>query len=106
MASKALADPLFARVLKQLSPDAQRHLSDTGLSDPGVLESYLGDHSTDLQELPFEPGDIPILEELLKHAHRAARGQRAEFVRRGADEFIRRDKQRREEVRLHETGPL
>ena len=88
MASEASVDPLFARVLKQLSPDAQRHLSDTGgLSDPGVLESYLGDQSTDLQELAFEPGDIPILEELLEQAHRAAQGQRAEFARRGAEEW-------------------
>ena len=91
MASKALPDPLYSKVLKQLSLDAQRHLSDTGLSDPGVLESYLGDPSTDLQELAFEPRDIPILEELLNQAHRAARGQRAEFARRGAHEFIRGD---------------
>ena len=104
MASKALADPLYSKVLIQLSLDARRHLSDTGLSDPGVLESCLSDPSTDLQELAFEPRDIPILEELLNQAHRAARGQRAEFARRGAHEFIRGDKQRREEARSHETG--
>ena len=43
-----------------------------------------------------EPGDVVKLQELLRHARRAARDQRAEFARRGLDEFVRRDKERKE----------
>ena len=106
MDSRASVDPMFLRVLKKLSSEAQDYLHENGLSDPGVFESFVGDPSTELQELAFEPGDIPTLQELLQQAHQAARGQRAEFAHRGADEFIRRDKQRREEARSHEAeGP-
>ena len=104
MDSRSSVDPMFLRVLKKLSSEAQDYLHENGLSDPGVFESFLGDPSTELQELAFEPGDIPTLQELLQQAHRAARGQRAKFARRGADEFIRREKQRREEARSHEAG--
>ena len=64
---------------------------------PGSLRKFLGDPNTKVEELALETGDVPKLEELLKQAQRAARGQRAEFARRRADEFVRRDKQRREE---------
>ena len=66
---------MFLRVLKKLNSEAQDYLHKNGLSDPGVFESFLGDPSTELQELAFEPGDIPTLQELLQQAHRAARGQ-------------------------------
>ena len=106
MAPKPFVDPMFAKALEQLSLEAQRYLTESGLSDPGVFESCLGDPSTQVDELAFEPGDVPKLNELLKQAQRAARGQRAEFARRGTDEFVRRDRLRREEPRLHETrGP-
>ena len=92
MALKGLVDPMFVKVLNQLSLGAQQYLNESGLSDPGVFESFLGDPTTEVEELAFEPGDVPKLKELLQQAHRAAHGQRAEFARKGTDEFVRRDK--------------
>ena len=82
MDSKASADPMFVRVLKKQSSEAQEHLHENGLLDPGVYEIFLGDPDTRVEELAFETGDISMLQELLGHAQRAARGQRAEFARR------------------------
>ena len=79
--SRALVDPMFARALKQLSLEAQEYFHEDGLSDPEVFESFLGDPDRKEEELAFETGDVPKLEELLKQ-HCAAYGQRAEFARR------------------------
>ena len=46
-----------------------------GLSDSGVFESYLGDPSTEVEELAFGAGDVLKLKELLKQAQRAARAK-------------------------------
>ena len=46
MDSRALVDPMFATVPKQLSLEAQEYLDENGLSDPGVYESFLGDPDT------------------------------------------------------------
>ena len=58
------------------------YLSDTGLSDLGVFESNFGVPEVSVG-LAHEPEDVPKLKELLLQAQRAARGQRAEFARRG-----------------------
>ena len=106
MAKNRACDPLFGKVLESLSKEAQRNLTNSGLLGPGVLVCYLVGPDTEIEELAREPGDVVKLQELLRHARRAARGQRAEFARRGLDEFVRRDKERREEARAHETkGP-
>ena len=106
MAKNQSCDPLFRKVLESLSKEAQRNLTNSGLLDPGVLVCYLDEPDTEIEELAREPGDVVKLQELLRHARRAARGQRAEFARRGLDEFVRRDKERKEEARAHETkGP-
>ena len=106
MAKNQSCDPLFGKVLESPSKEAQRNLTNSGLLDPGVLVCYLDGPDTEIEELAREPGDIVKLQELLRHARRAARGQRAEFAPRGLDEFVRRDKERKEEARAHETkGP-
>ena len=51
------ADPLFAKALKTLSEEAQRNLTESGLSDPGVLDAFLRDPETELEELAREPED-------------------------------------------------
>ena len=99
-------DPLFQRAYETLSKEAQRNLRETGLLDPAVLVCYLEGPDTEIEELAREPGDNEKLRELLRQVRRAARGQRAEFARRGLDEFVRRDRERKEEARAHETeGP-
>ena len=106
MAKFALADPVFAKAVKALSEEAQRNLVENGLSDPGVLDAYLRDPGTELDELAREPGDVVKLVEVWAQAKRAARGQRAEFARRGLDQFARWDKARKAEARAHEEqGP-
>ena len=97
-------DPLFQRAYETLSKEAQRNLREAGLLDPAVLVCYLEGPDTEIEELAREPGDNEKLRELLRQARRAARGQRAEFARRGLDEFVRRDRERKEEARAHETG--
>ena len=49
------------------------------------------DLDTEVEEVAHELEDVPKLKEFLQQAHRAARGQRAEFARRVVDEFARRD---------------
>ena len=89
------SDPLFGRVLKELSFETQRYLQETGLDDPSVLESFLSDPEASTEELAHVPEDIPKLEALLVQAKRAARVQRAEFANRGPDVFARADKERK-----------
>ena len=102
----ASADPLFAKDLKTLSEEAQRNLTESGLSDPGVLDAFLRDPETELEELAREPGDFAKLEVVWAQAKRAARGQRAEFARRGLDQFACWEKEKRDETRSHEgQGP-
>ena len=106
MAKFALADPVFAKAVKALSEEAQRNLVENGLSDLGVLDAYLRDPGTELDELALEPGDVVKLVEVWAQAKRGARGQRAEFARRGLDQFARWDKARKAEARAHEEqGP-
>ena len=106
MAKNQACDPLFGKVLESLSKDAKRNLTNSGLLDLGVLVCYVDGLDTEIEELAREPGDVVKLQELLRHSRRAARGQRAECARRRLDEFVRRDKERREEARTHETeGP-
>ena len=91
-------DPLFKRAYEKPSKEAQRNSTETDLLVEGP--------DTEIEELAREPGDIEKLQELLRQARRAARGQRAEFARRGLDEFVRRDKERKKEARAYETaGP-
>ena len=66
---------------------------------------YLEGPDTEIEELAREPGNIESFQELLRQARRAARGQRAEFARRGLNEFVRRDKERKKEARAHERAP-
>ena len=100
------SDPLFLRALKRLSLEAQRYLEETGLDDPSVLESFLWDPETSLDELAHEPEDVPKLEALLVQAKRAARVQRAEFANRGPDGFARADReQKRKREELTPTAP-
>ena len=106
MVHLSLVDPIFAKAVKSLSEEAQRNLDESGLSDPGVLDAFLRDPETALEELAREPGDFAKLEVVWAQAKRAARGQRAEFARRGLDQFARWDKARKDEVRAHEgQGP-
>ena len=99
-------DPLFKRAFERLSTEAQKNLTEAGLLDPAVLVCYLEGPDTEIEELVREPGDNEKLQELLPQARRAARGQRAEFAKRGLDEFVKRDRERKEESRAHETrGP-
>ena len=92
--------------MKALSEEAERNLVEIGLSDPGVLDAYLRDPGTELEVLAREPGDVVKLVEVWALAKRAARGQRAEFARRGLDQFARWDKARKAEARAHEEqGP-
>ena len=97
-------DPLFKKAYEKLSKEAQRNLTESDLLDPAVLVCYLEGPDTEIEELARETGDIEKLQELLRQARRAARGQRAEFARRGLGEFVRRDKERKKEARAHETG--
>ena len=50
MVKFASADPVFAKGVKALSEEAQRNLVENGLSDPGVLDAYLRDPGTELEE--------------------------------------------------------
>ena len=95
MSKTRTVDPLFLRAHENLSKAAQRNVSDTGLLDPAVLACNLDDPDTGIDELAPEPGNEAKLQELLRQARRAAEGQRAEFARRGLDEFVRQDKARK-----------
>ena len=106
MAKFALADPVFEKAVKALSEEAQHNLVEIGLSDPGVLDAYLWDLGTELEELAWELGDVVKLVEVWAQAKRAARGQRTEFARRGLDQFARWNKVRKVSAREHEEqGP-
>ena len=106
MSKTRTVDPLFLRAYENLSKAAQRNLSDTGLLEPTVLVCYLDDPDTGIDELAREPGNEAKLQELLHQARRAAGGRRAEFARRGLDEFVRQDKARKVVARSHEAqGP-
>ena len=59
MAPNVPAGPLFTKALKALSEEAQSYLTETRLSDPGVLECFLGWPDTDVAELAHTPADVP-----------------------------------------------
>ena len=107
MAKFALADPVFAKAVKALSEEAQRNLVENGLSDPGVLDAYLrGIRELSLTSSHGSQENVVKLVEVWAQATRAARGQRAEFARRGLDQFARWDKARKAEARANEEqGP-